>query len=319
MGTGKPTTHQERLERSEDKQVRQIVDGKVGSRKRPLDQYEHFSAGSSDEEEEEEGKEHESKTVINDPPSVGSALLQSGKDRPSFPSRKAKSSTYKVSMIISKQCDLIDFGISLQSWTGMPTRKSQANSDSDTSFDSSDSENDSSSSGSDESKDSNDDSEVEEPPKAKGRSLGFKQWAMKQIETAKGYETPKPTISDPPLTSEDIIVPPPAKKRKVERPEGKHGPLGESYQLPSTSFASRINSLQGQTRIKDITIQRPSEVQESRLLLPIVAEEQPIMEAILLNPVVIICGETGSGKTTQVPQFLYEAGFGTPGSGTKAF
>ncbi|KDQ25774.1 hypothetical protein PLEOSDRAFT_1058011 [Pleurotus ostreatus PC15] len=137
---------------------------------------------------------------------------------------------------------------------------------------------------------------------------------MKQIETAKGYETPKPTISDPPLTSEDFIAPPPAKKRKVERPEGKHGPLGESYQLPSTSFASRVNSLKSQTRIKDITIQRPSEVQESRLLLPIVAEEQPIMEAILLNPVVIICGETGSGKTTQVPQFLYEAGFGTPGS-----
>lgn len=35
-----------------------------------------------------------------------------------------------------------------------------------------------------------------------------------------------------------------------------------------------------------------------------------VMEAILSNDVVIICGETGSGKTTQVPQFLYEAGFG---------
>lgn len=33
------------------------------------------------------------------------------------------------------------------------------------------------------------------------------------------------------------------------------------------------------------------------------------MEAISENPIVIICGETGSGKTTQVPQFLYEAGY----------
>lgn len=35
------------------------------------------------------------------------------------------------------------------------------------------------------------------------------------------------------------------------------------------------------------------------------------MEAIYNNPVVVIWGATGSGKTTQVPQFLYEAGFGS--------
>ncbi|XP_015276340.1 PREDICTED: probable ATP-dependent RNA helicase DHX37 [Gekko japonicus] len=58
-----------------------------------------------------------------------------------------------------------------------------------------------------------------------------------------------------------------------------------------------------------IPVDRAPEIQEARLKLPILAEEQVIMEAINENPVVIICGETGSGKTTQVPQFLYEAGY----------
>ena len=57
------------------------------------------------------------------------------------------------------------------------------------------------------------------------------------------------------------------------------------------------------------------EIQEFRMGLPICGEEQTIMEAISNNPVVIICGETGSGKTTQVPQFLYEAGYGNKDSG----
>ena len=33
------------------------------------------------------------------------------------------------------------------------------------------------------------------------------------------------------------------------------------------------------------------------------------MEAVRDNPFIVVCGETGSGKTTQVPQFLYEAGY----------
>ncbi len=54
---------------------------------------------------------------------------------------------------------------------------------------------------------------------------------------------------------------------------------------------------------------KPFMLQEQRLQLPILAEEQVIMETISENPVIVICGETGSGKTTQLPQFLYEAGY----------
>ena len=42
---------------------------------------------------------------------------------------------------------------------------------------------------------------------------------------------------------------------------------------------------------------------------------QEIMETIAAHSFVLVAGETGSGKTTQVPQFLYEAGYGHPDSG----
>ncbi|RCH82417.1 putative ATP-dependent RNA helicase DHR1, partial [Rhizopus stolonifer] len=63
-----------------------------------------------------------------------------------------------------------------------------------------------------------------------------------------------------------------------------------------------------------VNVNRKPEIQEARLQLPVCAEEQVIMEAIRNNTVVVICGETGSGKTTQVPQFLYEAGWSHPDS-----
>lgn len=63
-----------------------------------------------------------------------------------------------------------------------------------------------------------------------------------------------------------------------------------------------------------VPVNRTPEIQAARLKLPVCGEEQTIMEAIRNNTVVIICGETGSGKTTQVPQFLYEAGWSHPDS-----
>ncbi|GKV27359.1 hypothetical protein SLEP1_g36538 [Rubroshorea leprosula] len=55
-----------------------------------------------------------------------------------------------------------------------------------------------------------------------------------------------------------------------------------------------------------VHVSRPDEVENKRRDLPIVMMEQEIMEAINENPTVIDCEETGCGKTTQVPQNLYE-------------
>ncbi|KAI0724370.1 P-loop containing nucleoside triphosphate hydrolase protein [Cerioporus squamosus] len=207
---------------------------------------------------------------------------------------------------------------------------------SDSSFDSSDSAYDSDEQGADSDADSGtegeqlgsndsssggkaEDTHPEQEAGNKRKRLGFKEWALKQLSVAKGYVAPPPDQDDttPPTPTE--IAPPPPKKRKVEHDEGPRemrGPLGEDLQLPKTSFAQQIqDGAKAASRPrKAVTVTRPPDVEEARLLLPIVSEEQPIMEAILLNSVVIICGETGSGKTTQVPQFLYEAGYGSPGS-----
>ncbi len=43
--------------------------------------------------------------------------------------------------------------------------------------------------------------------------------------------------------------------------------------------------------------------------MPISKKEFEIMEKVTENLITIVCGETGSGKSTQLPQFLYEGGF----------
>eukprot|EP00977_Amphora_coffeiformis_P014425 scaffold4042_cov165-Amphora_coffeaeformis.AAC.5 len=55
-------------------------------------------------------------------------------------------------------------------------------------------------------------------------------------------------------------------------------------------------------------IQRPAQLEQTRQSLPVNAMEFEIMDAVKNHDVTILCGETGSGKSTQVPQFLYEHG-----------
>ena len=105
-----------------------------------------------------------------------------------------------------------------------------------------------------------------------------------------------------------------------------HGPLGETLTAPETLVASQVlkagpndEERSKETQKSFVNVIRPDDLQASRLQLPILAEEQAIVEAIRFNPVVVLCGSTGSGKTTQVPQFLYEAGFGSPNGGEQGY
>ncbi|KAH9950532.1 P-loop containing nucleoside triphosphate hydrolase protein [Amylocystis lapponica] len=163
------------------------------------------------------------------------------------------------------------------------------------------------------------------PPSKRRKTSGFKEWAMKQLSAAKSYVS-SPAADTPPLAQEPELPTSSPRKHKTDvfnKSGEMRGPLGEDLQLPSTSFAKHLQETAtkaksgdtaSKSKHKTIEVKRPPDVEEARLMLPIIAEEQPIMEAILLHSIVIICGETGSGKTTQVPQFLYEAGFGSLGS-----
>ncbi|KAF9454792.1 DHX37 protein [Macrolepiota fuliginosa MF-IS2] len=346
LGTGKTLTHQERMEKDEDLQVRHAMQGRNRKRKRHSGVMDMMDAGDdlgsegeglseSDAESDHElmqlkmdtpdtrEVEKPSITMMDAPAMVGGALRRNEDGTIAAPvlrkrSKKTGVGKWKISRL--EQPSRVD--------------------DSDTSFDSSDSAYDSSSENEDkeneveemdeeemedasedeeegggEDSDSNDEGQEENQ---RPKKLGFKEWATGQLSLAKGYVANPTNVNE----EDSVSIPPvehPAKRRKVNGSEQMRGPLGEDLALPTTAFAQHVlkQGKAGESQksyVKNNTIHRPPDVEEARLLLPIVSEEQPIMEAIMLNPVVVICGETGSGKTTQVPQFLYEAGFGNPGS-----
>ncbi|TGO69590.1 hypothetical protein BOTNAR_0009g00370 [Botryotinia narcissicola] len=126
------------------------------------------------------------------------------------------------------------------------------------------------------------------------RSSAFKAWATQQVNEAYGYEP----SSNIPIATETPRI------EGFEPRPLEQDPLPVELQ-PTTNLSRKAFS---------VSIERPSSIQDVRLKLPVVAEEQKIMEAIHNNNLVVVYGATGSGKTTQVPQFLYEAGYGTKDS-----
>ncbi|EFY91779.1 DEAH-box RNA helicase [Metarhizium acridum CQMa 102] len=147
--------------------------------------------------------------------------------------------------------------------------------------------------GHEESEGSEKDDDAEQPAQ---RSSAFKAWALQQRNEALGYQPTDVTIGPSEVPKPENFVP--------RAPEQDPLPM----ELQPTANDSR--------KAFSVTVTRSPEIQEARMKLPVVSEEQRLMEAIHNNDIVVICGATGSGKTTQVPQFLYEAGYGSPDSPT---
>ncbi|KAG7443011.1 uncharacterized protein BT62DRAFT_345586 [Guyanagaster necrorhizus] len=76
--------------------------------------------------------------------------------------------------------------------------------------------------------------------------------------------------------------------------------------LPGTKMTAAEKLIQDQI---DAAEKRARTIEETRKNLPIYAYREQLIEAIKEHQVLIVVAETGSGKTTQLPQYLHEAGY----------
>ncbi|ETL82323.1 hypothetical protein L917_17499 [Phytophthora nicotianae] len=149
---------------------------------------------------------------------------------------------------------------------------------------------------------------TEENPEEEAKRTSSQSAAMTKLEALRKKNEEKrrlralskpqtadiPKQEEPTVNPSDAYVPKPIVMKTAE----------EMRALSKKTKISYKNTL--------VTLSRKPEIQMARMQLPVCSSEQEIMEAITDNDVIILCGETGSGKTTQVPQFLYEAGYGHP-------
>jgi pre-mRNA-splicing factor ATP-dependent RNA helicase DHX16 len=77
------------------------------------------------------------------------------------------------------------------------------------------------------------------------------------------------------------------------------GDLGRGMSREEREMKQRLSAAEAKAKT----------VEETRKSLPIYQFRDDIIQAVKDHQVLIIVGETGSGKTTQLPQYLHEAGF----------
>lgn len=66
-------------------------------------------------------------------------------------------------------------------------------------------------------------------------------------------------------------------------------------------------------RVAKLSLSSSKSIKEQRESLPIFQFREKLLQAVYANNVIIVVGETGSGKTTQITQYLAEAGYASKG------
>eukprot|EP00871_Galdieria_phlegrea_P001809 jgi/Galph1/2629/GphlegSOOS_G1305.1 len=101
--------------------------------------------------------------------------------------------------------------------------------------------------------------------------------------------------------------------KKVQKENSK---LGASILSMGRFLAEDSHSIpmerKNQQKKVFVCLNRTKDELKNRMQLPIYEKEQEIVEAVHERDILFITGETGSGKTTQMPQFLYETGYCSP-------
>ncbi|KAI8600064.1 P-loop containing nucleoside triphosphate hydrolase protein [Dissophora ornata] len=77
---------------------------------------------------------------------------------------------------------------------------------------------------------------------------------------------------------------------------------------------ARPKKLSNKEPTTDAIIQKAKELKKHRQSLPIYTARDVIIREVKDNACVVIVGETGSGKTTQIPQYLLESGLASHGT-----
>jgi pre-mRNA-splicing factor ATP-dependent RNA helicase DHX38/PRP16 len=92
------------------------------------------------------------------------------------------------------------------------------------------------------------------------------------------------------------------KEKEQEESAGVHST--EEDPTSESKFASHLKSGEAVSQFA-----RTKTIQEQREFLPAFAVRESLLRIVRDNQVVIIVGETGSGKTTQLTQYLHEDGY----------